>query len=199
MGENEAGRVCYQIDAGRSRFIVQAFATGMLSAFGHSPKIAIRQFTGAAWLSPDHPETASLRLQIKADALAVTDDVSDKDRREMERQMREEVLLTARYPEIVFESTRISADKIYANQYRAKITGNLTLHGVTRSCVIATQVIAGEDTLRANGEFTLRQTDFSIKPVSAVGGTIKLKDELKFTFDIVGSRVEGERSEQACV
>ena len=102
--------------------------------------------------------------------------------------MREEVLETARYPEIVFESTSVSAEKVMDSQYRARISGNMSMHGVTRQCVIDAQVIAGEDTLRANGEFPLRQSDFNIKQVSAVGGTIKLKDELKFSFDIVAYR-----------
>jgi hypothetical protein len=39
--------------------------------------------------------------------------------------------------------------------------------------------------LRAKGAFTLKQTSFDIKPVSIAGGTIKVKDELKFTFEIV--------------
>ena len=188
MSASETSAVIYGVDARRSRFIVKAFATGMLSAFGHSPTIAIRDFTGEVRFSPDHLEAASLRLQIKADSLVVTDEVSDKDRREMERQMREEVLETARYPEIVFESTKVSAEKVMGSQYRTRITGNLSMHGVTRECVIDAQVIAGEDTLRTNGEFPLRQSDFNIKPVSAVGGTIKLKDELKFSFDIVAYR-----------
>ena len=188
MSASETSAAIYRVEARRSRFIVKAFATGMLSAFGHSPTIAIRDFTGEVRFSPDHLEEASLRLQIKADSLEVTDEVSDKDRREIERQMREDVLETARYPEIVFESTKVSAEKVMGSQYRTRITGNLSLHGVTRECVIDAQVIAGEDTLRANGEFPLRQSDFNIKPVSAVGGTIKLKDELKFSFDIVAHR-----------
>lgn len=49
------------------------------------------------------------------------------------------------------------------------------------------------ESLRAHGEFPLRQTEYGIKPVSAAGGTIKLKDELKFTFDIV-ARPEGVES-----
>ena len=44
------------------------------------------------------------------------------------------------------------------------------------------------DILRANGEFTLRQTDYRIKLASVAGGALKLKDELKFTFDIVARR-----------
>jgi hypothetical protein len=44
--------------------------------------------------------------------------------------------------------------------------------------------------LRASGEFTVLQTDYDIRPVSAAGGTIKLKDELKCTFDIVARKQE---------
>jgi len=34
----------------------------------------------------------------------------------------------------------------------------------------------------------LKQTDFGIKPFFAAGGTIKLKNELKFTFDLATER-----------
>ena len=42
--------------------------------------------------------------------------------------------------------------------------------------------------LRANGEFSVRQTDYGIKPVSVAGGALKLKDELKCSFDIVARK-----------
>lgn len=177
----------YRIDPGRSRFMVKAFATGMLSAFAHNPTIAIRDFTGEVEFSPDAPEQSSLSIRIQSGSLEVTDEVSDKDRRDIERQISEDVLETERYPEIVFESTAVSADRV-AGQYRAKIKGDVTLRGVTRACEITSQIIAGPDTLRAHGEFPLKQSDFNIKPVSAVGGTIKLKDELKFNFDIVANK-----------
>jgi polyisoprenoid-binding protein YceI len=183
--ESQTGVVRYRIESSRSRVIVKAFVTGMLSAFGHNPTIAVRKFEGEAEFSPDATEKSSLNLRIKTDSLEVTDDVSDKDRREMERQMREEVLEAARYPEIVFESAAVSVEPVMVSQYRAKIVGKLTLRGITRDCEISAQLIVSPDTLRANGEFPLRQSDFNIKPVTAVGGTIKLKDELKFSFDIV--------------
>jgi polyisoprenoid-binding protein YceI len=186
--EGKPGAVRYRIDPGRSRFMVKAFATGMLSVFAHNPTIAIRDFTGEVEFAPDSPEQSSLNIRIQSGSLQVADEVSDKDRREMERQIREEVLETDRYPEIVFESTNVSADRIMASQYRAKIKGNVTLRGLTRDCEITAQIIAGPDTLRAHGEFPLKQSDFNIKPVTAVGGTIKLKDELKFTFDIVAHK-----------
>jgi hypothetical protein len=45
-------------------------------------------------------------------------------------------------------------------------------------------------TLRASGEFSMRQSDFGIKLVSVAGGAIKLKDELTFSFEVAARRQE---------
>ena len=184
MSLNESSVVRYRIDASRSRFTVQGVAEGMLSMFGHNPVIAIRGFGGDVRCDPATLETASLLMLVQANSLAVTNKVSDKDRSEMERGMREDVLEVARYPEIVFMSTKILANRTAEGQYQARINGNLSLHGVTRDHLINAQVTVNGSSLRAQGESSLRQTDYNIKPVSAVGGTLKVKDELKFSFDI---------------
>ena len=44
------------------------------------------------------------------------------------------------------------------------------------------------DMLRASGDFTLSQTDYQIKLVSVAGGALKLKNELKFSFEIVARK-----------
>jgi polyisoprenoid-binding protein YceI len=184
MSTNEADVVRYRIDAGQSRFFVQGMAEGMFSMFGHDPVIAVRGFGGDVRCVPDTLESASLLMLVQADSLSVVNKVSDKDRREMERGMREDVLETARYPEVVFMSTKISANQTAAGRYQVRINGNLSLHGVTREQAINAQVAVNESNLRARGEFSLRQTDYHIKPVSAVGGTLKMRDELKLSFDI---------------
>ena len=51
-----------------------------------------------------------------------------------------------------------------------------------------TLVTFHEASLQAEGQFALRQTDYGIKPVTVAGGTIKVKDELKFSFNIVANR-----------
>ena len=185
MSMNEAIVVRYRIDASRSRFTVQGFAEGMLSMFGQNPLIAICGFGGDVRCVPDTLEPASLLMLVQADSLAVVNKVSDKDKREMERGMREDVLEIARYPEIVFMSTKVSASRTAEGRYQARISGNLSLHGVTREHTINAQALANESSLRAQGEFSLRQTDYNIKLVSAVGGTLKMKDELKLSFDII--------------
>jgi polyisoprenoid-binding protein YceI len=189
MSNTAEGRAAaYVVDPGRSRFEVRASATGLLSAFGHSPTIAIRSFTGEIWFRPQSPEMSSLRLEIDPASLAITGDVNDKDRREMESTMKEEVLETSRYREIRFESSGCQAAKLAEGMYRMKLSGKLTLHGVERPVEIPCNVIADENTLRANGDFSIRQTDYRIRLVSAAGGALKLKDELKFRFDVVANR-----------
>ena len=181
----ETGVVRYRIDAGGSRFFVQAFAEGLLSVFGHNPTIAVCGFGGDAQFVPGTLRQASLLMLVRADSLAVVGEMSEKDRREMERVMREEVLETSRYPEIVYLSTGVTADRVAEGQYQVTIIGNLSLHGVTRDQQIEAHVDVNDDDLRARGEFPLRQSDYGIKSVSVAGGVLRVKDELKLSFDIL--------------
>jgi polyisoprenoid-binding protein YceI len=180
-----ATTVRYLIDAKGSTFTVRAFATGMLSAFGHSPTIAIPDFQGEVQFSSSTLEDASLRLVIQAASSTVTDDISNKDRREIERQMHDDVVGVDSYPEIIYECPRVSSvKKISEGSYSVLLDGELTLRGVTRSQSVAAEVTLKGDVLRATGDFSILQSDYEIRPVSAVGGTIKLKDELKLSFVI---------------
>lgn len=177
--------VRYRLVADQSAFTVQAFAEGLFSAFGHDPVLAIKDFAGEAQFVPGSFESASLKITIKADSIVLSNEVKEKDRQEIEQTMRDQVLEIAKYPEIVFVSSNISVSRLAEGRYRARIIGDLTLHGVTlKNLWISAETIATGDSLRAQGEFSLKQTDFGIKPFSAAGGTIKLKNELKFTYDL---------------
>lgn len=185
MAAHENIAVRYRIDAGSSRFTVQGSADGLLSMFGHNPVIAVCGFGGDVRFVSGTLESGSLLMLVQAESLAVVNKVSEKDRREMERAMREDVLEIARYPEIVFMSTSIATEKAGEGTYTARISGSLSLHGVTRDHSMGAQLTVNEESLRAQGEFALRQTDYNIKPVSVAGGTLKIKDKLKLSFDIV--------------
>lgn len=175
----------YRINAAQSRFTVRAFAGGFLSAFAHDHTISIRDFEGETDFTYGTVEPASLRMTIKASSLAITDKVSDTDRQKIESTMRDEVLEVSKYPEITFTSSSVSASKTGEGRYQARIAGEITLHGVSRPLTINADLEFGEKGLRAKGAFALKQSGFGIKPVSVAGGTIKVKDELKFTFEIV--------------
>lgn len=180
----------YLISPTTSRFTVKAFATGLLSAIGHSPTIAIRDMQGTVRFDPSAIENSSLHFLVRADSLAVTDNVSDKDRREMETEMRERVLEVARYPQIVYDAPRVSVKSTIDGQSDIVLLGQLTLHGVIRAQQISARIVVTGDLLRAFGEFSVRQSEYNIKPISAVGGGLKVKDEVKLSFDIV-ARKEG--------
>jgi polyisoprenoid-binding protein YceI len=179
----------YRIDAGGSRFVVRAFSGGLLWFKGHDHFIAVRDFSGEARLTPGAATPASLQLTVRADSLAETRDIfTEQQKQIINRELREIVLETEKYPEITFESTDV-AGTLDGGQFEVKIGGDLTLHGVTRRLVIPAQVTLSNDTLRARGEFTVNRSDYKVKATSALHGTIRVRDKLKFTFDILARRV----------
>jgi len=177
----------YVINPMISRFTVKVTATGMLSAFGHSPTIQIRHLKGEIVFSPQALEQSSLHFVVRADSLSVSDNISDKDRREIEGQMRVQVLETSKYPEIIYDSHSV-VKSLADSESDVVLIGNLTLHGVTRPQKIPARITVTGDLLRAFGEFSLRQSDYSIKPVSAVGGGLKVKDEVMFSYDVAARK-----------
>ncbi len=189
MSDNGSSAVRYKLNAAQSKFTVQAFATGLLAGFGHNPTVAISDFSGEAQLVPESLTGASLQLLIYVNSLILLDEVKEKDRQEIERTMLNDVLEAQRYPEIIFQSKEITLTRIIAGRYKAKIIGDVTMHGITRNSIwIMAQIKLNGDDLRAQGDFALRQTDFGIKLVSVAAGALKLKDEVKFSFDLVGHK-----------
>jgi polyisoprenoid-binding protein YceI len=180
----------YILDKSASRFTVRAFAGGMLSAMGHSPTFAIRNFTGEAEFDPAAPGQAKLKMEIRADSLEVTDEISGEDRREIESAMNQKVLESSKYELILFESTSVSAEQVGEGRFKVSLNGNVSLHGVTRSVPFTAQVTLSGDILRASGEFSILQTAFGITLVSVAGGALKIKDEIKFAFDMVARKQE---------
>jgi polyisoprenoid-binding protein YceI len=173
----------YQIDPGRSRFTVQAFATGMLSLFAHSPTFAVGEFAGQITLD-DTVETLRLEVTVSADSLVLVDKVSAADRQEIESRMRREVLETGAYPQITLQAGVVRSERVAAGQYRLRLSGPMSLHGVTHPVEIDAELSVYQDGVRLRGEFPLRLSDYRIRPVTALGGAIKLRDELNLSFDV---------------
>ena len=172
----------YRVDASQSKFMVRAFSGGLLWFKGHDHFIAVRDFSGEAQVTPGTP---SLQMTIRADSLVETRDLfTEQQKQIINKELREIVLETAKYPEITFKSTDVTG-QIADGQFEAKIGGDLTLHGVTHRLVIPAKVTLSGDTLRAQGEFTVSRHDYNVQATSALHGMIRVRDELRFTFDIV--------------
>ena len=180
----------YRLDASRSKFIAHALAGGLLWFKGHDHLIAVREFTGEAQLTPDSISPASLEITAKAGSMVETSGVfTEQQKQIINKELREIVLEPDKYPDIVFRSTSVAGKATAVNQYDLKITGDLTLHGVTRRITIPTQVTVTGNELRAQGEFSVDRGDYKVKASSAMHGLIRVRETVKFTFDIMAHRL----------
>ncbi|HEY0405272.1 MAG TPA: YceI family protein [Pyrinomonadaceae bacterium] len=176
----------YKIDAGQSKFMARAFSGGALWFKGHDHFVAVRDFSGNVQLTPGSVSPASLQMTVKADSLVETRDAFTEPQKQIiNKELREIVLETAKYPEITFKSAEVKIKPFKGGQFQASVGGDLTLHGVTRHITIPVDVALSADALRARGEFTVRRSDYNVKATSAVHGLIRVRDKIKFTFDIV--------------
>jgi|SRR5579863_6162390 len=182
--------VKYTIDPGGSRFTVQAFATGLLSAFGHNPTIGMRDYDGEIQFVPGTYDKAFVRVNVRTNAMEVTDEMKGDDRKKLEQAMYEQVLESATYPTATFESKQVTVQNLGGDLLSAHVGGDLSFHGGTQSLSLDARLTNMGSMMRISGDFTLRQSDYGIKPVSFAGGALKLKDELKFHFELVARRQE---------
>lgn len=179
----------YRIDAARSKFIAHALAGGLLWFKGHDHLVAVRDFTGEARLDPDSLAGSSLEIVAKAASMEETSSVFTEPQKQIiNKELREIVLLPDQYPDITFRSTGVTGKSTSTNQYDLKIAGNLTLLGVTRPITIPTKVTVAGNELRAQGEFSIDRSDYKVKATSAFHGTVRVRDKVKFEFDMVGQR-----------
>lgn len=162
------------IDVDRSTLTVFVYKSGLFSALADNHVIRAPIANGTI------SETAplSVSLTVRSAALRVLDPNLSADRRAevQTRMLGSEVLDTTTFPEIVFVSTSI----VESGRDAWQVTGNLTLHGKTRSITVSvTRVNAAY-----RGAATIRQRDFGIEPIRVAGGTVRVKDELRIEFDI---------------
>jgi polyisoprenoid-binding protein YceI len=182
--------VTYTLDASRSKFMAHANRSGLLWFKGHSHHLAASDFSGRVELTPQTITPASLRLVVKAASLHETGaDFTDQQKKIINKELHDIVLLPDQYPDIVFQSTNVTAKPAATGGgYDVKLTGDLTLHGTTRRIEIPATVTLNGDEMRAVGKFSIDRDDYKVKATSAAHGLVRVDDTIKFEFDIVGRR-----------
>ena len=179
--------VTYNLDASQSKFMAHANRSGPLWFKGHSHHLAASDFSGQVELTPETITPASLRLVVKAASLHETGaDFTEPQKQIIDKELKDIVLHPAQYPDITFQSTNVTAKGLGAGRYDVKINGNLTLHGVTRPITIPATITLNGSTLRAVGTFSIDRDDYKVKATSAFHGMVRVDDDIKFEFDILG-------------
>jgi polyisoprenoid-binding protein YceI len=88
-----------------------------------------------------------------------------------------------KYPEVTIQSVAVSGE-----ESRAEMTVRIKLHGTARDIKVPVTIAKDGDKLTTSGDFELRQSEFGIKPYSALGGALQVADALKVHFKIVSSK-----------
>lgn len=185
----------YAVDPKRSALWVTVYAdrSALASRLAHDHAVAATDYTGrivwpaagdgacevdftvpVAHLWPDPPGFRE-RAGIDPD-----DAVGDAAKRTIVSNMLGRSQLdAANHPTITFRSTRCDGA-----QGAVRVTGDLTIRGVTRSVTVPLQIRADDAILTARGSFEVLHSDFGIKPFRNVGGLVRNADKLTFGLDL---------------
>ena len=145
---------------------------GAVAKAGHDLLIHV-----TAWSATLDLDAPSLVLDADSTSLRVREgtggmqSLDDGDLANIETTINDEVLLRR---DIGFRSTSVSGEGEELN-----VAGDLTVFGTTRPIAFELAVTGG----RVRGTAVVKQTDFGIKPYSALFGALKVADEVRVEID----------------
>lgn len=160
------------IDAARSVVRVLISTTGVVA---HTYVIEAPLMDGTL----GEPSDPHLQIAFEARRLRVVDHpaLSARDREELrERLLGPDVLDAEKHRWISYHSLTLER-----TEGGWIVGGELNLHGQVRPLTVK---VAREKN-RYTGSATFRPADFGIAPVAALGGTVRVKDDVEVQFDIV--------------
>jgi polyisoprenoid-binding protein YceI len=155
LGPAVAAADTYDIDAVHSAVMFRAKRMGIVYVYGR-----FNEFAGTLEMTGDDPTNGKLVLDVK------TTSVDTGNQRRDDHLRSPDFLNAVQLPLMKFESTGVRAisDGVW------EVTGNLTLHGVTKPVTASVEKVgsgtdprAGKSLVGFEGKFTLKRSDFDIK------------------------------------
>ena len=153
----------------------------MGAKLAHDLILTPTQWSGTMNVDADNPGASSASLTIDARSIEIVEAVggmkslSDKDRRDIAKNINDKVLETGKHSQLTFESTSVSG-----SEPNFTAAGNMTIRGTTRPVNVALNVNGSQVTAKTS----ISQKDFGIKPFSAMMGAIKLRDDVEFELTV---------------
>ncbi len=189
------GASVYRIDPDQSELRIRVYRGGPLADLGHNHVVTTSDIQGKIYLH-DRLANSGFELTIPVKSFVLDDpqarqqegegfegQLSAQDRQSTKDHMLSKDALDAdQYQEIKLRSIAVAGPPWYP-----RITVRVTLHGTSRDYVVPTAVVRQKDQLIATGGLHIKQTDFGIKPYSAVGGGLVVKDGLDIAFRFVAA------------
>jgi polyisoprenoid-binding protein YceI len=157
---------------------VRTGKAGAASKAGHNLRIEVTSWRATLAVG-DSPADAEMALTADARSLRVREGtggmqtLGDQEKASIEQTIDEEVLEGSA---IEFRSRRVAPGP----DGTLRVEGDLDLAGASRP--VAFDLTAGDDG-RLTGRARIRQTDWGIKPYSALFGTLKVVDDVDVEID----------------
>jgi polyisoprenoid-binding protein YceI len=167
-----------------SRLVVRTGKAGLFGFAGHEHLIQAREFSGRIVYYPQQPESSRVTVSIATERLEVLTPPDTAEIRKVTAAMRTDVLDVAQYPEITLASQAVeqAGDTL-------RMRAALTMKSQTRTVPLTVRVRIGPDTLQATTTFTVRQSDYGIRPYrGGPAGTVRVADAVTFDIDAVALR-----------
>lgn len=178
------------MDLSQSRIIVTLTQQGLMGRMRPTHTVAAKSFSGKVEISPRNETDLKVELNAESRSLENIDkEMAEIERREFQNVLRNVVLEVDKFPTIKFASTSVTNVKSSGDNRTFTLTGDLNLHGVTKSVSFPVNVNMTKDQLRATGEAKLKQSDYGIKPYEGGFGLIKIGDEVKVAFTVVAKAI----------
>jgi hypothetical protein len=166
-----------RLDPQKTRITIRTFARGLLSPLAHDLEIAARNPTGEGEAG-DHPHA---RLRIPLGDLSVvgvvkrgkleTSVLSDSDRREIERRIREEIFGNASTLEV----------EASVENGRASLTFRAPKGAPTERYPVSIETTPDGATVKGAGE--LKLSSLGIGTIKGPMGVFKIDDNIEISFD----------------
>jgi polyisoprenoid-binding protein YceI len=138
------------------------------------------QITGSITLETSGTTTTLTAGTLTVDTTSITSDKSQRDNR-----MRDEGLQTDQFPTATFTLTKpveIPAAALAGTASDVTLTGDLTLHGVTRSVQIPAQAQLVDGTIQVAGSLGFPLSDYSITAPNIGGFIVSIADSGTLEF-----------------
>ncbi len=176
----------FVVDSAASSLRISVGRAGLFSFAGHEHEVLATAIEGRIVANPEEAARSWVELRFETSGLKVEGKGEPAgDAPKVQAKLAgPEVLNVARFPEVTFRSTAVEARQAPDGSWNLRVTGDVTIKGVSRSLVLPLRVQMAEGVLTATGQTVLKQREFGITPVS-VAGVVKVKNELALDYKIV--------------
>lgn len=171
----------YVVGPDNGHLLLKTTRTGLGAKAGHDLTIEVTSWNARITVDTANPANSSVNLEANSDSLEVREGtggvkpLTDGDRADIKKTIREKVLRTDRHPTITFSSTKIDG-----TPESFSIEGDLAITGTAQPVTVHGTITDG----RAQGSATVAQSRWGIKPYTAFLGALKLSDEVKVEFAV---------------